>query len=140
MQEYFVCSCGNNILMCKDTDEAVIFDSFGAFKSRCSYREALALCGTGFVSPANFCSISGKFASDVEVYYDGKRKKVSVPHSIIFNKLKNVDIQAMKSITPFRMKGVDDIPITILVFDKSFSLESLSRLPEIGGLSGWLEV
>lgn len=140
MQEYFVSSCGKNILMCKDTDEAVIFDSFGGFQSKCSYREALAMCGTGFVSEVKLCSISGKTSTDLEVYFNGKRKKTGGVHSILFKNIQNWCWGLLMTHTPFRMKGEDDIPITILVFRGDTSFESFAQQSKIGGPQGWLEV
>ena len=140
MNEYFVSVNGNNILMCKDTDEAVIFDSFGGFIRKCSYREGLSICGVGYVSEVCLCSISGKSSTDLEVYYNGKRKKISGVHSLVFKNIQNLCSGRLVTHVPFRLKGEDDIPITILVFQGDVSLETFASQSKIGGPQGWLEV
>lgn len=140
MKEYFVSSNGKNILMCKDTDEAVIFDSYGTFLNRCSYREGLSLCGIGFVSEVKLCSISGKSSTDLEIYYNGKRKKISGLHSMVFKAIQNECSGMLMDYTPFRMKGEDDIPITILIFKNDVSLERFAEQSKIGSTQGWVEV
>lgn len=140
MEEYFASLGSKNVLMCKSTDEAVIFDNFGGIISKCSYKEGLMMCGTGYVSECNFCSISGRSSTDMEVYYDGMRKKLSGVHSMLFNKIQNECWSMLITSTPFRLKGEDDIPITILVFKRNVSLKDFSERSGIGYSQGWLDV
>lgn len=140
MKEYFVSQSGKNLLMCKDSDEAVVFNDFGGFVSKCSYRDGLTMCGIGLVSECNLCSISGKSSTDLEVYFNGKRKKISGVHSLVFKKIQNECWGMLMSSTPFRLKGEDGIPITVLVFKKDVSLESFANRCQLGYPQGWVEV
>lgn len=140
MKEYFANTNGKHILMCKDTDETVIFNEFGEMISKCSYREGLAQCGTGYVQEVKLCSISGKSTSDLEVYFNGVRKKVSGIHSMIFNNIRNSCLSNLAVAIPYRLKGEDNIPITILVFRNEVSLEEFCNMSGLGGTSGWVEV
>lgn len=141
MKEYFLLQNGKNILLSKESDEAVVFDSFGGFLDKNTFRSGLSMCGTGRISECKFCSISGKGSTDIDLYFDGKRKTVqgNLP-AMIFRKVANGCGNVMLSATPFRMKGMDDVPITILVLKKEVSLEEFVKRCGVTDISGWVEV
>lgn len=142
MREY--CAIGNNeiVLLSVDTDECAVFDSFGKFILKTSYREGLARLGVRPVEPVKLCSISGKSlaSANTDVYYNGKRKSVSMSHSVVFREVQKFGSGGLKLPIPCRMTGVDGVSIIILVFKDSYSLESFGKNIQILGNSDWLEV
>lgn len=141
MKEYFLSQNNKNVLLSKESDESVVFDSFGAFVSKNTFRGGLTMCGLNSVSECKFCSISGKGSTDIDLYFDGKRKSVSGNlQSIIFRKVLNGCSNMLLSTIPFRLKGIDDVPITILVLKKDLSFIDFVRMCGVTDSEGWVEV
>lgn len=141
MKEYFLSQNNKNVLLSKESDESVVFDSFGAFVSKNTFRGGLTMCGLSSVSECKFCSISGKGSTDIDLYFDGKRKSVSGNlQSVIFRKVLNGCSSMLLSTIPFRLKGIDDVPITVLVLKKDVSFTDFVRMCGVTDSDGWVEV
>lgn len=128
----------NHYIWSKESNECAIFNSFGSLVKLTTYKDGLShVDNLTSCRNVRVLSISGKPAVKTDLYYNGKRANVSVNSNALFQSLFKSTKHLMMSSIPYRMTGIDNIPITILVYREGIGIDELLKLAGVECPSVW---